>query len=62
MWLPKGSTADSKVGEGLIGLWSDGRRAESHPETDFGDVGQIGTDKRATGVCQTGCKGTGGER
>ncbi len=28
----------------------------------FEEVGRISNDKRATGVCQTGCKGTGGER
>ena len=28
-------------------------------ETAFEEVGRIGIRKRATGVCQTGCKGTG---
>jgi hypothetical protein len=32
MRLLKGSAADSEVGDGLMGLWSDGRPTESYPE------------------------------
>ena len=33
MRLLKGSAAASEVGDGLMGLWSDGRPTESYPET-----------------------------
>jgi hypothetical protein len=43
-----GSAADSEVGDGLIGLWSDGRPAESYPETGFKGVGRISNEKSAS--------------
>ena len=47
MRLLKGSAADSEVGDGLMGLWSDGRPTESYPETGFEGVGRISNDKSA---------------
>jgi hypothetical protein len=47
MRLLKGSAADSEVGDGLMGLWSDGRPTESYPETSFEGVGRISNDKSA---------------
>jgi hypothetical protein len=47
MRLLKGSAADSEVGDGLMGLWSDGRPTESYPETGFEGVSRISNDKSA---------------
>jgi hypothetical protein len=49
MPLLKGSAADSEVGDGLMGLWSDGRPTESYPETSFEGVGRISNDKSTCG-------------
>ena len=46
MRLLKGSAADSEVGDGLMGLWSDGRPTESHPETGSRELAGIVTTSR----------------
>jgi len=48
MRLLKGSAADSDVGDGLMGLWSDGRPTESYPGTGFEGVGRISDEKSAS--------------
>jgi hypothetical protein len=48
MRLLKGSAAESEVGDGLMGLWSDGRPTESYPQTGFEEVGRISNDNSAS--------------
>jgi hypothetical protein len=41
MRLLKGRAAGSEVGEGLMGLRSDGRPTESYPEPRFWEIGIV---------------------
>jgi hypothetical protein len=47
MRLLKGSAADSEVGDGLMGLWSDGRPTELLSRNGFEGVGRISNDDSA---------------
>jgi hypothetical protein len=62
MRLLKGSAADSEVGDGLMGLWSDGRPTESYPETGSRELAGLVTtirlvwiDFRHSRIRGTGC-------
>jgi hypothetical protein len=46
MRLLKGSAAGSEVGDGLMGLWSDGRPTESYPETGSRELAGLVTTSR----------------
>ena len=46
MLLLKGSAAGSEVGDGLMGLWSDGRPTESYPETGSRELAGLVTTSR----------------
>ena len=56
MRLLKGSAAGGEVGDGLMGLWSDGRPTESYPETGFGEVMARGRSKTRSEASIRACQ------